>query len=76
MKILYQKELDSQYYSMIYNQYRMSLWKVNQIIIEKSNNELLMIKDEAENKTPSPVTNVVNEGRSDMNIRNHSYLLM
>ena len=54
----------------------MSLWKVNQIIIEKSNNELLMIKDEAENKTPSPVTNVVNAGRSDMNIRNHSYLLM
>ena len=54
----------------------MSLWKVNQIIIEKSNNELLMIKDEAENKTPSPVTNVVNAGRSGMNIRNHSYLLM
>ena len=76
MKILYQKELDSQYYSMIYNQYRMSLWKVNQIIIEKSNNELLMIKDEAENKTPSPVTNVVNAGRSGMNIKNHSYLLM
>lgn len=45
-------------------------------MIEYLNFVLLMIKDETEDKTPSPVTNVVNAGRSDMNIRNHFYLLM